>query len=233
MKRWRVLIADDHPLARRAVREMLEDEPEFVIAGEAANGEEAVRLCGELEPDLVLMDIRMPGLGGLEATRVMKQRRPGVKVVVLSVSDSVQDLFTAIQYGAQGYLLKSMDPADWLDYLHALLEEEPDGSRRLADKLFLRFKPAAGGETGGIGRRPEVEALEAYEPLLTARERQIAGWVAAGATNRQIAEELVISEHTVKNHMKNILEKLGMENRVQLAAFAIQMGWKNRMEDSE
>lgn len=216
----RVLIADDHPLALSAVRAVLEDEPGFAIVGAATNGPDAVRLCRELEPDLVLMDIRMPGMSGIEATRLIKQQQSGVKVVVLSVSDSAQDLFTAIQYGAQGYLLKSMDPADWLDYLHALLEEEAEGSRRLADKLFQRFRISPAGS----GSEELQTGLEPVQPL-TAREHQISSWVAAGATNRQIAEGLVISENTVKNHMKNILDKLGLENRVQLAAYAIKMGW--------
>jgi two-component system, NarL family, nitrate/nitrite response regulator NarL len=227
LKECHVLIADDHPLAIQAVRAMLEDEPGFRIAGEARGGREAVRLCQELEPDLVLIDIRMPDMGGLEATRRIKQAQPGVKVVVLSVSDSVQDLFTAIQYGAQGYLLKNMDPADWLDYLKALLEDEPDVSRRLADKLFLRFK-ASSLDPSSASEASSTDSDEAAElNPLTPRERQIAAMVAIGATNRQIGERLVISEYTVKNHMKNMLDKLGMENRVQLAAYAIKRGWTN------
>lgn len=221
-RRFKVLIADDHHLARLAVRSMLEDDPSFEIVGEAETGRDAVERCRSLEPDLVLIDIRMPGVNGLEATREIKLRQPGVKVVVLSVSDSVQDLFTAIQYGAQGYLLKSMDPADWVAYLHALLEDEPDVSRRLADKLFQRFRSDAGESAAGEG--PDGDEADWRQPL-TVREREIAVYVAAGATNRQIAERLVISEHTVKNHMKNVLDKLGMENRVQLAAYVIRMGW--------
>jgi two-component system, NarL family, nitrate/nitrite response regulator NarL len=230
MRPFKVLIADDHHLARLAVRSMLEDDPFFEIVGEAENGEKAVEGCRKLEPDLVLIDIRMSGMSGLEATREIKHLQPGVKVVVLSVSDSVQDLFTAIQYGAQGYLLKSMDPEAWVAYLHALLEDEPDVSRRMADKLFLRFRSSSkqavnhnGDDIGTASALVETEAD--WRQRLTAREREIAGYVAAGATNRQIAEKLVISEHTVKNHMKNALDKLGMENRVQLAAYAIRMGW--------
>lgn len=147
MNPYRILIADDHPLARKAIRSLLEDEPGFEIVGEAWGGRDAVELSTRLAPDVVLIDIRMPDLNGLEATRMIKQQNPGTKVVILSVSDSVQDLFTAIQYGAQGYLLKDMDSADWLSYLHALLNDGPQVPRQMADKLFHRFKsvPSAGG----------------------------------------------------------------------------------------
>jgi two-component system, NarL family, nitrate/nitrite response regulator NarL len=215
---YRVLIADDHHLARRAVRSLLEDDPRFEVIGEARGGREAVEQSALLAPDVVLLDIRMPDLNGLEATRLIKQQNPASKVVILSVSDSVQDLFTAIQYGAQGYLLKDMDPADWLSYLHALLNEGSEVSRQLADKLFHRFKsmPERSGQV-------HKENRDGWRQL-TAREQEIALCVAEGATNRQISEQLYISEHTVKNHMKNVLEKLDLDNRVQLAAYAIRMG---------
>lgn len=220
MNPYRVLIADDHPLARKAIRSLLEDAEGFQIVGEACGGRDAVEQSMRLAPDVALIDIRMPDLNGLEATRLIKQHNPGVKVVILSVSDSVQDLFTAIQYGAQGYLLKDMDPADWLTYLYALLNEGPEVPRQMADKLFHRFKsvPAMQEATMENGERD-------LRQLLTAREQEIAICVAEGATNRQISEQLFISEHTVKNHMKNVLDKLNLDNRVQLAAYAIKMGW--------
>lgn len=223
MSSYRVLIADDHPLARQAVRVLLEDDERFYIAGEACSGEEAVEKSGLLAPDVVLMDIRMPGLGGLEATRLIKQQQPGVKVVILSVSDSVQDLFTAIQYGAQGYLLKDMEPADWLSYLHALVSDGSEVSRQLADKLFHRFKSESGTGLSGDGSKP----------VLSAREQEIAVCVAEGATNRQISRQLFISEHTVKNHMKKVLDKLNLDNRAQLAAYAVSMGWLKTRSEAE
>lgn len=218
MSPYRVLVVDDHPLARQAVRTMLEDEPSFVIVGEASGGLQAIEACEQMNPDVVLMDIQMTGMSGLEATRQIKQRYPHMKIVILSVSDTAQDLFTAIRFGAQGYLLKSMDPSDWLDYLMALLEEQADLPSRITDRLFTRFRY---GETPPKAPRTELEPW--IEPL-TPRENELLSHVAAGATNRQIAETFDISEHTVKNHMKNMLDKLGLENRVQLAAYAIRKG---------
>ncbi|MDF2720688.1 MAG: chemotaxis protein CheY [Paenibacillus sp.] len=213
MNPYRVLIADDHPLARAAIKSLLATDPLFETVGEACGGEEAVMMCGELQPDLVLMDIRMPGTGGLEATRRVKQLYPHIRVVMLTVSDHVTDLFTAVQYGAQGYLLKNMDPDDWLNYLRALLDDQLAVSNQLADKLFQHFRGGSGG--GAAAPDPGV---------LTARELELVACVAAGNTNRQIAERLVIAENTVKNHIKNILDKLKLENRVQLTAYAVRQG---------
>jgi two-component system nitrate/nitrite response regulator NarL len=211
---YRVLIADDHPLARKAVRSMLDMDSAFFVVGEAYNGEEAILLCGEVEPDLVIMDVHMAPINGLEATRRIKQLYPHIRIVVLTVSDDVADLFTALQFGAQGYLLKNMDPDEWLMYLHALLDDNSEVAREMADRLFLRFHPGQGAFYGG----------DPDPSMLTSREQQIASFVAEGVNNRQIAEKLLISEHTVKNHMKNILEKLGFENRVQLTAYIIKYG---------
>ncbi|MBP1993549.1 response regulator [Paenibacillus eucommiae] len=217
---FRVLIADDHPLARKAVQSMLEPDPAFYVVGEAYNGEEAILLCGEVEPDLVLMDIHMAPVGGLEATRRIKQLYPHIRIVVLTVSDDVADLFTALQFGAQGYLLKNMDPDEWLTYLHALLDDNSEVARQMADRLFLRFRAP-------LGSMPD----DPDPSMLTSREQQIAACVALGDNNRQIAEKLLISENTVKNHMKNILEKLDMENRVQLTSYAIKYGLTRRVQN--
>jgi two-component system, NarL family, nitrate/nitrite response regulator NarL len=211
MTPYHVLIADDHPLARAAISSLLEDDPAFEIVGEATNGQEALDLCAELRPDLVLMDINMPVLNGLEATKRIKKLDSRIKIVILSVSDDVGDLFTAIQFGAQGYLLKNLEPDDWLHYLHGLLDEEAAVPRDFAGRLLHRF-------------RTETVPDEPCPDTLTNREREILLCVAAGGTNRQIAEELVIAENTVKNHVKNMLEKLSLDNRVQLAAYAVRHG---------
>ncbi|MGG1554108.1 response regulator [Paenibacillus ferrarius] len=210
---FRIVIVDDHPLARKAIRSMLEPASDFEIVGEADSGEAAIRLCRDALPDVVLMDIRMSPMNGLEATRLIKQTYAAIRIVMLTVSDDVADLFTALQFGAQGYLLKNMDPDEWLTYLRALLDDNSEVARGMADKLFARFR--AGGHTTPSGPVPG---------MLTVREQEITAYVAQGDNNRQIAEKLLISEHTVKNHMKNILVKLGLENRVQLTAFAIKHG---------
>jgi two-component system nitrate/nitrite response regulator NarL len=210
MKPYRILIVDDHPLARQAVRTLLEDEAGYIIIGEATNGLDALKACEQLQPDVVLLDIHMPGMNGLETTRLIKEQNARIKVVILSVSDAVTDLFTAIKNGAQGYLLKNMDPVEWVSYLGALLEEDSDIPKMMADRLFYRFK------TGLMSiEDPKVH-------LLTPREHEILALVAKGNTNRQIAEMLIIAENTVKNHIKNLLEKLSLDNRVQLAAFAVK-----------
>jgi two-component system, NarL family, nitrate/nitrite response regulator NarL len=210
---YRVLIADDHPLARKAVAAMLSTDKTFFIVGEAYHGEEAVMLCKELQPDLVLMDIHMSPMNGLEATRQIKQNHPHIRVVMLTVSDAAADLFTAVQYGAQGYLLKNMDPDEWLAYLHALLDDDTVVGRNMADRLLHQFKSNS--------NHSSIKNQSAPPVTLTSREREIVGLVASGDSNRLIAERLNISEHTVKNHMKNIFEKLHLDNRVQLTAYAM------------
>lgn len=220
MLKNRVLIADDHPYARKAIQSLLTDDPSFEIIGEATDGLEAVQLCARLQPEVVLMDINMPRLNGLEATRKIKNDSPHIKVVILTVSDDAADLFTALQYGAQGYLLKNMAPDDWSRYLHALLDENSEISRQMADRLFQQFK---------AGNNAEYARLQ----VLTPREQEIISCVAAGSTNKQIAEHLVISENTVKNHLKNILEKLSLENRVQLTSYAIRNGLTQNIQNNK
>jgi two-component system, NarL family, nitrate/nitrite response regulator NarL len=206
---FRVLIAEDHPHARQAVMEMLEDDPSFMIIGQAQNGKEAVELCKSLNPDIILMDIEMPIMNGLEATKIIKGNFPFIKVIILSVSDDVADLFTAIQYGAQGYLLKNMDPDDWLTYLHSIVDGSNEATRDLAGKLLYQF------------REKDLQHSTTVNSL-TSREKEILLLIAEGLTNKHLAERLYIAENTVKNHIKNILVKLELENRVQLAAFAIK-----------
>lgn len=217
---YRVVIADDHPLARQAIRSILEEDGLFEIVSEAVNGKEAIERCRAMRPDVLLADINMPELSGLEATRLLKQEDPQIKIVILTVSDFASDLFTALQYGAQGYLLKNMAPDDWLAYLHALLDDQREVSQDFAERLFHQFKP------GGL-QRPSPEAMN-----LTPREQEIVRFVAKGETNRQIAERLIISENTVKNHLKNILEKLSLDNRVQLTSFAIKHGLSQDVHNS-
>jgi len=212
---YRVLIVDDHHLARKAVRSLLAADDTFQVIGEAHSGLEAIRLSDQLLPDLILMDINMSPMNGLEAAKQLKQQHPHIRIIMLTVSDDVADLFTALQVGAQGYLLKNMDPDEWLSYLHALIDDNSEVARQMADSMFQRFR--------SVRREQNATASTAFgapAAVLTTREREIVRLVAIGDNNRQIAEKLLISENTVKNHMKNILEKLHLENRVQLTAYA-------------
>lgn len=188
---------------------MLEEDPCFLIVGQATNGNKAIQLCEELLPDILLIDIQMPGLNGLEATKIIKEKYPFIKVIILSVSDHIEDLFTAIQYGAQGYLLKTMDPDDWLQYLRSIVEGSDSVARDLAGKLLYQFRERDIQNTPAIGS-------------LTPREKEILHLVSKGLTNKQLAEHLFIAENTVKNHIKNLLQKLNLENRVQLASYALK-----------
>jgi DNA-binding NarL/FixJ family response regulator len=209
MENYRLVIADDHPHARLAIIEMLEGDSLFSIVGQATNGKEAIEFCEKLLPDILLIDINMPLLNGLEATKIIKGKFPYIKVIILSVSDHIEDLFTAIQYGAQGYLLKNMDPDDWLQYLRSIVEGSNTAAKDLAGKLLYQFRER------DLQNAPSISSL-------TPREKEILLLVSKGLTNKQMAEQLFISENTVKNHMKNLLEKLNLENRVQLASYALK-----------
>ncbi|WP_148347861.1 response regulator [Bacillus rubiinfantis] len=209
MMTYQILIADDHPHARQAIREILDEDEFFSIIGQAKNGRQAIQLCETLHPDILLMDIEMPIMNGLEATKIIKQKLPFIKVVILSVSDNIGDLFAAIQYGAQGYLLKNMEPDDWLRYLHSIVEGSDTATRDLAGKLLYQFRER------DIANIPEISNL-------TPREKEILLLVSEGLTNKQIADELFIAENTVKNHIKHLLKKLNLENRVQLASYAVK-----------
>ena len=210
MKNYDLMLADDSLRARQAARMILESEPQFRIVAEATNGIEAVELATELMPDLILMDINMPLLDGLQATWRIKRDLPYIHVVILSVSDDPADLFEAIRSGAQGYLVKRLAPKDWISYLHGVLDGETPISKDIASRLLAEFK----------GRADQQQNVENINPGLTARESEILKLVSQGATNREIAGQLFISENTVKNHLKNIMAKLHIRNRTQLAVYA-------------
>ncbi|MFD0695609.1 response regulator [Paenibacillus sp. GCM10027628] len=210
---FRVLIIDDHHHAREGIRSILSMDASFDIVAEGKNGAEAVKLTEEWMPDLILMDINMPQMDGLEATKQIKEKFPYVKIVMVTVSDDITHLFEALKKGAQGYLLKNLSPNSWHEYLKAIAVDEAPMSRELALRLLQEFTPK--------------ERRCAPNALLTGREREILEWVASGKSNRDISNGLEISEHTVKNHLKNIMQKLQMENRVQLTRYVFEQGWLN------
>jgi DNA-binding NarL/FixJ family response regulator len=216
----RVLLADDHRHAREGMRAIVSSLPEFVITGEASSGEEALRLAGELLPDMILMDINMPGMGGLEAVKEIKSAYPAVKIIMVTVSDDVSHLFEALKKGAQGYLLKNLNPSAWRDYLRAVAFDETPLNPELAMSILREFADRK------VGATPALPAKERPQDGsgLTPRERDILQEVARGQKNREVALTLGLSEHTVKNHLKNILQKLHLDNRVQLTRYAFEQG---------
>jgi len=209
-----VLLADDHALFRAGIASLLRAWGMDVV-GQAADGHEAIELARRLRPELVLMDIGMSPCNGLEATRAIRAELPEVKVVVVTVSEDEQDLFEAIKSGAEGYLLKGMSEEEFGAMLTSISAGEPALSPALAAKILDEFARMARDGAGKPGS-PEDE--------LTDREREVLRLVAEGATNREIASTLYISENTVSFHMKNILAKLHLKNRAQAAAFAIRAG---------
>ena len=210
----RVLLADDHALFRAGIASLLKAWGMDVV-GQAADGDEAIELARRLELDLVLMDVGMSPCNGLEATRAIKTELPDVKVIIVTVSEDEQDLFEAVKSGAEGYLLKGMSEEELSSTLEKIAAGEPALSPGLAAKILDEFaRMAREGPSKPAG--PEDD--------LTDREREVLRLVADGATNREIASRLHISENTVGFHMKNILAKLHLKNRAQAAAFAIRAG---------
>lgn len=211
----RVLLADDHVLFRKGIAALLKSCKNILVVGEADDGLEALAVARKTLPEVVLMDIHMPRCSGLEAIALFKREMPLVKIVMLTVSDDNKDLFTAIKSGAQGYLLKNLEPDQLYDCLESISKGESPLSGVIAAKIlqeFMRLSPV-----------PEQEMKENIEGL-TARETTILHLVAEGKTNKEIASELVISENTVKIHLRNILEKLHMKNRIQVAVYAARQG---------
>lgn len=215
----RILIIDDHEHAREGIRTIIEMDPHFTIIAEGKSGEEAILLTEKYMPDLILMDIQMPGIGGLEATKRLKTSFPYIKIIMVTVSDDITHLFEAIKYGAQGYLLKNLQPNAWHDYLHSVALDEAPVTKELAFRMLKEFNLSS--------------TQEPNKNPLTSRELDILKQVAKGNSNRDIAVELDISEHTVKNHLKNILQKLHLSNRVQLARYAYEQGWVHHFPEGE
>jgi DNA-binding NarL/FixJ family response regulator len=209
----RVLIADDHELFRRGLRMVLEDAEDIAVVGEAGDGQRAVELAGELVPDVVVMDVRMPVLSGIEATQQIKAGEPGTRILVLTISDEEDDLYEAIRAGASGYLLKEISIDEIGDAVRSIHGGQSLISPSMASKLLDEFAAMIRKEE----RREQVPA-----PRLTPREMEVLQHVAQGMHNREIAKALFISENTVKNHVRNILEKLHLHSRMEAVVYAVR-----------
>jgi two-component system NarL family response regulator len=211
----RVLIADDHALFRRGLEMVLDEEDDIDLVGQASDGTEAVAVAGESLPDVVLMDIRMPKISGIEACRATKEVAPSAKIVMLTISDEEEDLFEAIRAGASGYLLKDIPLDEVADAVRAVYGGQSLINPSMAGKLLTEFATLA-------KRDDEERPQEVPAPRLTEREMQVLKLVARGMNNRDIAKELFISENTVKNHVRNILEKLQIHSRMEAVMVAVR-----------
>ena len=209
----RVLVADDHALYRRGLEMVLSAEPDIEIVGEAGDGAEAIQMAAELLPDVVLMDLRMPRRSGIEACTAIKDVAPSTKIVILTISDEENDLFQAVRAGANGYLLKDVPGEQIADGIRAVHGGQSLISPSMASALLTEF--------AAMSRRGESRT-HLPVPHLTDREMQVLRLVGRGMANRDIAQALFISENTVKNHVRNILEKLQLHSRMEAVVFAVR-----------
>jgi DNA-binding NarL/FixJ family response regulator len=210
----RILLVDDHDLFRTGLRNLLEEEGGVQILGEATNGSEAVRLVRELAPDVVVMDLNMPSMSGVEATRHITALSPLTKVIVLTISEEDADVLDAIVAGACGYLLKDSSISDVIAGIHAAAVNSSLISPTIASKVLQRVRATS----------EDTEMADAIRTELSDRELEVLKLIANGKDNAQIAAELVISPKTVKNHISNILMKLQIQNRIQAAVYAVRSG---------
>lgn len=213
MNKIRVLVADDHTIVREGVRILLEAQPDIEVVGEAADGQEALARVRELQPDIVLIDIAMPNLNGLEATRAIKRDYPNVQTIALTMYESDEYFFQILNAGASGYILKKAASADLLSAIRAVYAGEvflyPSVARRLVSDYLSRVKSG--------------EEKSSYDGL-TAREREVLKLIAEGHTNQAIADKLVISPSTVQTHRTRIMQRLNLHNRAELIQYAIRKG---------
>lgn len=215
MPKTRILLADDHALFREGLGIIIASQPDMEVVGEAGDGLEAVVKALELKPDLVLMDIHMPGCDGLEATRKIKTALPDTTIVILTVRDDEEKLFEAIRSGAQGYLLKNIHSREMLEMLRGALRGEAAIPPRLAGRMLEEFRRMSRQGRPSTGDEPD---------LLTPRELEVLGCVAQGMTDKEIATHLTLSLHTVKTHLRNILSKLQVRSRREAVRLAKDRG---------
>ena len=234
-ERARIVIADDHPLFRSALRTLLEESEEVEVIAEAKDGKETLELSRRLRPDLVLMDVIMPKMDGVAATRAIKAELPRTVVLVMTASEDSEHLLSALRVGAGGYVLKSADPERITEALHKALEGEFPLDQEVTKRLLLRLsqeKQEKQVEEEWMSPVPEAPTTQewgmppaaAANTELSPREAEVLSLIAHGRTNEQIARELLLSTSTVKNHVGRILSKLGASDRTQAVIMAIEMG---------
>jgi DNA-binding NarL/FixJ family response regulator len=210
--RLRVLIADDHAVFRRGLEMVLDDESDIEVVGEAGDGHEALEKAQSLMPDVVLMDVRMPRRSGIQATREIKELLPHVKILMLTISDEEEDLYESVKAGASGYLLKEISTEEVAEAVRSVHDGLSRISPAMASKLLSEFASMS----------KKQERVRIPPPKLTGRETDVLKLVAKGLGNRDIAEALYISENTVKNHIRNILDKLQLHSRMEAVIYAVR-----------
>ncbi len=206
----RILIADDHPLIREGLRRILEMDPQIKVVGEVGDGQGAINKTRILDPNVILMDLKMPGTDGVEASRVIRREFPEIRIIILTVADD-DDMLEVIRAGASGYLLKDVEPDELLKAIHTVYEGRP------------AFHPIVTSRLLGEYNRLSMPVRKDDEiSMLTEREKEVLGLIAQGESNKNIAHKLFISEKTVKNHITSIFRKLKVDGRTQAAIFAIK-----------
>ncbi len=213
----RVLLVDDHALFRSGIRSLLQRHPEFEVVGEAGDGMEGVKRAGQLRPDVVLLDLHMPGLSGRETAQMITKEVPESHVLMLTVSEEADDLLATLRAGASGYLLKNIAA----DTLIAAIRTAAQGESVVSPHMMAKLLRSVGTDSarGAIGGARTLD-----RDRLTPREREILGFIARGQSNKEIARELAVAESTVKIHVQNMLRKLNLSSRVQAAVYAVENG---------
>lgn len=215
MAKTKILLAEDHTIVREGIRELLLKKPEFEVVGEAQDGREAVKLASSLQPDVILMDITMPNLDGLAATREIKKKHPEIKILILTIHDSEEYIYQILKYGADGYVLKEAAYEELVSAIGAVADGKKYLSPRISGEVISRYVK----ET-----RPAKTPLD----MLTEKEKEVLGLIAEGYKNREIAEKLFVSVKTVEFHRLNLMKKLDIHNQAALIRFAIRLGVLNK-----
>ena len=216
MNKIRVMIADDHAMLRQGLKQILELEKDLIVIAQASNGEEAVKIARELKPDIILMDINMPGMNGLQAIKELKKDSHLFKIIVLTIHQDREYLFKTLQMGAEGYVLKDAEPSVLIEAIRNVFKGQSYIQPNMTKELVKEFN-----------RVTLHEKEKADESNLTAREIEVLDLIAEGMLNKEIAKKLFISEKTVKNHVSNIFKKLNVSDRTQAAIYAFKHNLKS------
>jgi two-component system nitrate/nitrite response regulator NarL len=209
----RIMVIDDHTLFRRGVRALLSDEPGFELVGDAADAAEGAKLAAGTQPDVILLDLHMPGITGMEAIPVLREAAPAARIVMLTVSEDAEDLMACLRAGASGYLLKNVDAEFLVESIRRAARGESSMSPHMTSKLVRELHAATKAPDAACGKPP-----------LSPREQEILRLVATGSSNKEVARALGVAESTVKIHVQHILRKLGLSSRVQAAVYAAEHG---------